>query len=310
MLPDNDRLTYLFHRYLDDRASEEELEELGAYIRQASEQSPLKAQITAVFQQIRTEESFDYVKWDEMFFRIIGGSSLESAAPPAREAKIFSWTRAAAAAAILLLLGTGTYFLFFPGQKRPQRLVHSLQSNKNDVAAPNRVKAVLTLSNGHKIIIDSAEHGAIAMQGNTNIVKLANGQIAYNVAAKSTNEVMYNTLTVPRGSKVIAITLADGTKVWLNAASSLRYPTAFSGRERRVEITGEAYFEVMHNTNMPFIVENGGAEIQVLGTHFDVNAYDDEAIMKVTLLEGSVRIIKGNSRQQLIPGQQAQVNAD
>ncbi|HEY6082344.1 MAG TPA: FecR domain-containing protein, partial [Chitinophagaceae bacterium] len=84
----------------------------------------------------------------------------------------------------------------------------------------------------------------------------------------------------------------------------------FSGRERRVEITGEAYFEVMQNTKMPFIVENGGAEIQVLGTHFDVNAYDDEASMKVTLLEGSVRIIKGNSRQQLIPGQQAQVNAD
>ena len=179
--------------------------------------------------------------------------------------------------------------------------------------APETNKAMITLANGQKVYLDSAVNGTLAMQGNVKLVKLANGQIAYQTASGETiNEIKYNTLTNPRGSKVIDMTLADGSQVWLNAGSSVTYPVAFVGNERRVAITGEAYFEVAHNTAMPFKVSKGEMEVTVLGTHFNVNAYDDESDIKVTLLEGSVKVIKGPStgsglQTVLKPGQQAQV---
>ena len=146
----------------------------------------------------------------------------------------------------------------------------------------------------------------LAMQGAVKVMKLPDGQIAYHGTGK---DVQYNTLNNPRGSRVVGLTLADGSKVWLNAASSLRYPTAFTGKERKVEITGEAYFEVAHNPAMPFVVSKGGTTVRVLGTHFNINAYDDERSLNVTLLEGRVSVgsIAGAPPQVIIPGQQAQV---
>jgi ferric-dicitrate binding protein FerR (iron transport regulator) len=136
---------------------------------------------------------------------------------------------------------------------------------------------------------------------------MESGQIAY----KGTSEqVEYNTLSNPRGSKVISLVLADGSKVWLNAASTLKYPTAFVGNERKVDITGEAYFEVAHNAGMPFIVSKGETSVRVLGTHFNVNSYDDETSLNITLLEGSVKVIKGNESVLILPGQQAEVSND
>jgi ferric-dicitrate binding protein FerR (iron transport regulator) len=121
----------------------------------------------------------------------------------------------------------------------------------------------------------------------------------------------YNTLSNPRGSKVISLTLSDGTRVWLNAGSSLRYPASFasSAVNREVKITGEAYFEVAHDASKPFIVSKNDVSVTVLGTHFNVNAYDDESDIKITLLEGSVRVNKGSNTGLLKPGQQAQVSS-
>jgi transmembrane sensor len=163
------------------------------------------------------------------------------------------------------------------------------------------------LSNGQKIILDSTGNGTVAIQGSVNVIKLADGQIAYSGTSK---EIQYNTLTNPKGSKVISLMLADGSRVWLNTASSLRYPTAFAGKERKVEITGEAYLEIAHNPNMPFIVSKGSTNIKVLGTHFNVNAYDDESSLIVTLLEGSVSVMAAGSGQSKVikPGDQALVN--
>jgi ferric-dicitrate binding protein FerR (iron transport regulator) len=167
---------------------------------------------------------------------------------------------------------------------------------KNDVA-PGTNHAILTLADGSQVILDSAHSGALATEGAVKVQKTADGQIVYQSTAPVT-EVKYNTITVPKGSQVVNLTLADGSKVWLDAASTITYPTAFTGKERRVEINGQAYFEVAKTSSnssgggkkIPFIVEMNGASVEVLGTHFNVNAYEDEKAIKVTLLEGSVRV--------------------
>ena len=216
-----------------------------------------------------------------------------------------TWRYVAVAASIIFALGIVSYFIINNKTTKPPQIVATVVSN--DVKAPNASKAIITLANGQQLILDSAGNGTLAMQGNISVVKKEDGQLVYetsNNSSKST-EISYNTLTNPRGSKVINLTLSDGSKVWLNAESSLRYPTAFMGNERKVEITGEAYFEVAHNAVMPFKVKKDDAEITVLGTHFDVNAYNDEATLKVTLLEGSVKVSKGSISKMIKPGEQA-----
>jgi transmembrane sensor len=176
---------------------------------------------------------------------------------------------------------------------------------KNDVS-PGHEGAILTLANGQEIVLDSARSGSLATQGTTKITKLSSGQLDYTSLNGKPTEVLYNTLTTPR-ARTTTVILADGTEVWLNAASSIKYPTAFAGKERSVEISGEVYFEVAKNAAMPFVVKRAHSDevIQVLGTNFNVNAYDDEDNMKTTLLEGSVKVIKGRNSRLLSPGQQA-----
>jgi transmembrane sensor len=140
------------------------------------------------------------------------------------------------------------------------------------------------------------------------VIKTAEGLIIYKAATgRIKGKMQFNTLTNPKGSNVIAMILEDGSKVWLNAGSSLTYPVAFIGKERKVSITGEAYFEVAKNKAMPFRITRDGMLVEVLGTHFNVNAYGDEPHMKVTLLEGAVKISSGNVSGLLKPGQQAKV---
>jgi hypothetical protein len=170
------------------------------------------------------------------------------------------------------------------------------------VDAPSTTKAMITLANGKKISIDSLTN---VRDGNIQLIKNDKGEIIY--AGQST-EVVYNTLDNPKGSTVASITLIDGTKVWLNAASSLKYFTSSAGTERKVEITGEAYFEVTKDKQRPFIVQKGETSVTVLGTHFNVNAYDDEEGLKVTLLEGAVKV-KGREDEVIIkPGEQARIS--
>lgn len=166
---------------------------------------------------------------------------------------------------------------------------------------PGRNGAVLTLADGSKVLLDSIQEAVVALQGGAT-ASVVNGELVYEGTG---NEVVYNTMTTPKGRQ-FNMTLADGTRVWLNAASSIRYPTVFSGKERRVEMSGEAYFEVAKNATMPFkVLANDLAEIEVLGTHFNLNAYENEASINTTLLEGSVKVNGTTIR----PGQQAQVVA-
>lgn len=215
----------------------------------------------------------------------------------------------AAAASVVLLLGAFSYFLFFHKSTKQVRIARVLS---NDVKAPQSNKATITLANGQKVYLDSAGNGALAILGNVKLVKLASGKIAYQHDSREVSTKMeYNTLSNPRGSKVINMTLVDGSRVWLNAGSSLAYPVSFMSNERKVSVTGEAYFEVTHDASRPFIVNNGSMDIRVLGTHFNVNTFEDDGNdIKVTLLEGSVKINNGNATGLLKRGQQAVVNKE
>ena len=215
-----------------------------------------------------------------------------------------NWYKVAVAASVILLVAVGMYF--FMSTHSTKIAKNTTQKKFDNDISPGGYNATLTLANGSTIILNNAQNGTITQQGNAKILKLANGQLAYNSLNEKPKEVLYNTITTPRGGQY-QLTLSDGTKVWLNAASSLRYPASFSGKERRVELTGEGYFEVAHNAEMPFHVKVNNMDVSVLGTHFNVNAYGDEGVMKTTLLEGSVKVNEGNENVLITPGEQAQV---
>ncbi len=217
--------------------------------------------------------------------------------------KVVLWPRIAAAASILLFLSVGAYFLLH--KKQP-----ALQVAQVHDIAPGGNKAILTLANGRKISVTDAAIGSLMQQAGSKIAKTADGQLVYT-GVKANAKMVYDTLTIPRGGQY-QLKLADGSKVWLNAATSIRYPESFTGTERKVElISGEAYFEVVHNARMPFRVVATGQTVEDIGTHFNISAYSDDPVIKTTLLEGSVRVSKINSNEQqlLKPGQQSAVSS-
>jgi ferric-dicitrate binding protein FerR (iron transport regulator) len=224
-----------------------------------------------------------------------------------------NWPRFFAAAAIIIcIISTGAYFLFKSVSLRQIANADKLSkaNNKNNDIHPGKNTATLTLSDGTTVILDETQNGTVSTQGNTKILKLDNGILSYNASNKGkVVEVLYNTISTPKGGQY-QLLLSDGSKVWLNAASSLKFPAAFTGKERKVELLGEAYFEVAKNENMPFKVKADGMEVEVLGTHFNINSYDDESIVRTTLLEGSVKINGVKSKSFLKPGQQAKLDRD
>lgn len=174
---------------------------------------------------------------------------------------------------------------------------------------PEEDKTRLELKDGSVIILDNVANGVVYEEGGIRVAK-QDGEIIYEVLPVAGNtEVTYNTLSTPTGGK-IRIVLPDGSRTWLNAASSLRFPTAFTGKERRVELNGEGYFEIERKDGIPFRVETGNSSIEVLGTHFNVMAYDNEGVVRTTLMEGSVKVHKGNVSRLLKPGFAASVKGD
>ncbi|UOE47502.1 FecR family protein [Mucilaginibacter sp. SMC90] len=207
-----------------------------------------------------------------------------------------------------LLVGVCLFYYYF-NETRPSMASAPIARSAKIVPGGN--KAILTLSNGNTITLDSAHNGMLASQNSVQVIKKKNGQLVYDASAvnQTGNEVAYNTITTPRGGQY-QIQLPDGSKVWLNAESSLRFPAHFTGTRRLVTLTGEGYFEVAKDKAHPFTVDINNMEVEVLGTHFDIMGYKDEAATATTLLEGAVKIKKGNVEQMIVPGQQAKVNQD
>ncbi|MET7000358.1 FecR family protein [Chitinophaga defluvii] len=209
-------------------------------------------------------------------------------------------SRWAAAAVVIVIIGLGWFSWH---QSQPDKAKITELPQVGDIPAPQGSRATITLANGSQVFLDSMRNGQLVQQGTVKLVKLANGQIAYQTAdGQVASELQFNTLTNPRGSQVIDMQLSDGSRVWLNAGSAITYPVAFVGNARSVTLKGEGYFEVakisfsgeghaQHDGGkLPFIVAANGTVTEVLGTHFNVNAYHDELETKITLLEGAVRV--------------------
>ncbi|MBO9592506.1 MAG: FecR domain-containing protein [Niabella sp.] len=230
----------------------------------------------------------------------------ESSKKPGAPVRLLRKWMVAAAVLVFIL---GGYLLFFkPAEQK--RSVAGKMPVLQDIRAPEKSAAYLTLADGKQVPLDRLAAGVWSIGNGTEVYTNENGQIGY----KGTPAVAtLNTLTVPRGSRPVALVLADGTKVWLDAGSALTYPTAFTGRERNVSLTGQAYFEVAHreagegNAALPFTVTSGDVATKVLGTHFNVTAFKEEPGVKITLLEGHIKVapVHGNGEVDVQPGQQA-----
>ena len=232
-------------------------------------------------------------------------SGIEKKLPLPGRGRIYKCMMAAAAA--VLMIGFTGWWMFRMNTHKPSAAEQPLAATSNNVIVPGGNKAVLTLANGKKISLTDAGMGNIAHETGISIEKTSDGQMLYRITdATPASTVIYNTIETPVGGQY-QVLLPDGTKVWLNARSALRFPVHFTETERRVEISGEAYLEVAHDKTKPFRVVNPGQVVEVLGTHFNVNTYDNEAAMKTTLLEGSVKIATNDMKAILKPGQQSNV---
>ena len=324
MNTEEEKIIYLLNKYTQNSITKEEFEELFRLIKETETETIVKDKLTNDL-YAETGNMYNTSYWQKVFRKIlqIANGNKRTVIPNTR---IFTWPRVAAAASILILFTAGIYTLITYSGKHeiPGGITNTIH---NDVA-PGGNKATLTLADGRTIVLETVSNGIVTKQGATEIKK-QNNQLMYdasNAIAGIRNTPTYNTITTPRGGQ-FQITLPDGSKVWLNAASSIKFPIVFMGKERKVEIAGEAYFEVAThytpslnanpkmsgsnpNAKVPFIVSVNGMEVKVLGTHFNINAYPDEKAIKTTLLEGRVQVTSAlNSSVVLSPNQQALLDA-
>jgi transmembrane sensor len=318
MSVNTDRIQYLFGQYLQKSCSEEELQELFACIARPENRLVLEELMDAEYEKAETVAGAGETDWEQLFEQVV--QPKEANLVYVNKVKRLRWMQVAAAAIVVLTIGVAGYW--FINRNTRNEVVKNDQAVKPTAAdiLPGSNKAVLTLADGTVITLDSAANGQLAQQGNSQIIKTKNGGLVYEQTAQNSADPLtthhspltYNMLVIPRGGQY-QLTLPDGSKVWLNAASSIRYPVAF-GNERRVELTGEAYFEVAKDARKPFHVVTPTQDVEVLGTHFNVNAYANEPAVKTTLLEGKVKVrqrskvngqLKAESEALLSPGEQA-----
>ena len=318
-MDNNDNIKSLFRRFLDNKCTPAEVKALLQYF-DAGENEVLlrdliREQSEAVSDTSLPPESLRPLL-DIAYNKIHSAIAKDAGPPQAPIVPLYHrlWFRISAAAAVVFFISvTALYFLRQDNNRVTAQAQNSSQLMED--IPPGTNNAVLTFDNGTKIVLDSAANGTLAQQGGIKVLKI-NGQIAYDKTENANLQALpvYSTITTARGNQY-QVVLADGSKVWLNAASSIRFPSYFKGNERKVEITGEAYFEVAKDAARPFRVEFNNqsgqkGEIEVLGTHFNVNAYPEEEDVKTTLIEGSVKIKRGSNTQMLAPGQQARVTPD
>jgi ferric-dicitrate binding protein FerR (iron transport regulator) len=284
--------------------TEKELADLTIWRESTAHRKQLSGQLqdrSAVANEIRRlNNEYDA---DDAVYKIFGRLNLDLRPLKEKAHLALMWRRSISAAAAVLFILIGVWY-FGTRSKEGPPIGSSSGQHQNDIK-PGSNKAILTLADGRRIVLDSARNGQLAQQGNVKVVE-SHGQLSYETGNKG-GEVVYNMMTTPRGGQY-QLVLPDGTKVWLNAASSIRYPTFFSGANREVELTGEGYFEVAPNKSRPFIVKAGNMNVTVLGTHFDIMAYEDEENRRATLLEGKIMVGKGTDEKIIAPGQQAIVN--
>ncbi len=299
------RIKYLFEQYKDDACTPSERKELMAIMQHPINGLRIKQLLEAEINKGLSDELMAHQMLSPEKAALIFDTIIDGNKKKLSIGMMYLWRIAAAA----ILIGVISFAGYFSMQKSVIKpvavIVKQLKQPLAADALPGSKGAVLTLSNGQQIVLDSAGNGQLASQGGTTIVN-KNGEIVYAVKGTDAGEVLYNTMSTAKGRQYQLI-LSDGTKVWLNSASSIRYPAAFVGNLRSVSITGEAYFEVAKDKAKPFVVTVNNMEVKVLGTHFNINAYADEAAIKTTLLEGSVQVSNAADVAMLVPGQQSRL---
>ncbi len=300
-----DHISQLIYRCILNQLTEKEAEELENWKASAEENQALFNRLTrephfsealARFREADTSEAGTLP-------RVLALARNQSTGERKQRPLVRIWLRLSAAA--VLILAVFIYLLYTHNRENAATPAGADTLVSADVA-PGADKAVLILADGSRIEIDSASSGNLATQGGIAIEKLASGEIRYHYGTAPGTSLI-NTMATPKGGQY-RLTLADGTRVWLNASSSITYPTAFTGDQRKVSVTGELYFEVAPDPQKPFTVESEGQTIEVLGTRFNINAYDDEPAIKSTLLEGSIKLNAAGRSAVLQPGQQSTVD--
>src|SRR5665213_24262 len=300
-MSDNQHFEELLESYLRDTASPEEWTLLLKMIQNGEYDDALREKMDAVLAQQDNSLDMSTDRAHDLLYKVLSAEKHTAKLLPLHQS-VRKIGRVAAAVILVISLSIAGYFIF--NNRTPKEIAQkeTQQPPANDLI-PGGNKAILTLGSGQKIILNNAPNGQLAHQGNTTIIKADSGKLAYKVSGQAPAEIAYNTLTTPRGGQY-QLTLPDGSRAWLNAASSIRYPTAFAANSRRVEITGEVYFEVKHDAAQPFTVAVNGIEVHDLGTAFNIDAYNDESAIKTTLLQGSVRVSQGSVSKVIRPGEQ------
>lgn len=289
------RINYLLKQFTADALSPAEKQELLALATDpASVVGDEIVKLIEAEERVGTEVT-ETEKWEAVLNNVLATDKPQKT-PRSILLRPLKW---AAAAAVLVVFSFTAYL--------------SLNKKKEHVfasdVAPGKNKAILTLADGRKISLSDAANGDVIEQAGISVSKTANGQLVYHIekTAGNLDDSKVNTISTPNGGEW-EIRLPDGSIVWLNAASSLQYPLNIgSSKQRKVELTGEAYFEVAKDKAHPFIVKTSKQELEVLGTHFNINSYANENVTRTTLLEGSVRVADLNSTEMLIlkPGEQS-----
>lgn len=299
-----ERISFLLDRYIHNTCSAKELHELFQLLEDQQNNELLHQELKELWQNTGPGQYHTDAQWDQLY-----QSMMREIPEEIRPTSKKSFTRLAAAASLLLFIFAGTFFYY---QQKDSLSAVSAPIAVNSELAPGSNKAILTLSNGTKVALDDAVNGKVSGQAGIQITKTASGQLIYHVQNNSvSSKLSFNTIETPRGGQYRLI-LSDGTKVWLNANSSLKYPISFSKTERLMELKGEAYFEVTKNKKAPFKVISNNQVIEVLGTHFNINGYEDEPYIKTTLIEGAVRVSERANQAYVVlkPGEQSRFHAN
>jgi transmembrane sensor len=304
---DKSRVYNLLVAYVSNEIHHDDYNELMDYIEFAKKDVELDAFMKRVWDSQPVTQSFTDFESKMLYGNILSDKRFQS--PVKKKLPIYkSWYGIAASIVLMTLLG-GMLFLY--GDPSKVESFFSRNEVKYDIK-PGTNKAILTLADGTEVVLSDVKDDSLAKSTGSNIIQASGGQLVYENTSKVAGKLMYNAVETPRGGQYQVI-LPDGSKVWLNAASKLKYPVAFAGQEKRiVELSGEAYFEVAHNRKQPFIVKTEKQSLEVLGTHFNINSYADEAETKTTLLEGSVKVSNLKSQKEILlqPGQESCLRGD
>jgi transmembrane sensor len=297
----DNRIAGLIYKYLQKDISEAEYQELQTWVNSSDRASE-------IFDELTSEHKLPGEYANYLFFRKRVLEKIHAAdqgtSVVVEMKKGFRWN-AWLSAAVVVSVVVGGFSLLIDKKAAKQSVVVN-QDTVTNVVPPGKDGAILTLADGGSIVIDELKDGEVARQGNVSVVK-DSGTLRYRSYQFGGSGSEYNLLSTPRG-RIYRVELPDGSIVNLNAASSLHFPTVFGNDERRVTLTGEAYFEVAKDDSKKFVVIGPGMTIEALGTQFTINSYEDEPDVKVTLIEGSIRVNKEKSSVILKPGQQASMS--